>query len=119
MPTVGQPGHGGIAFVAPDGLGLWWATRDPSGGVTGLPTAFAWRGPAVPSEPLPASAPVSEEHSVAHAAGEMLESVGELIEEAVGDAATVPAKRPRLFSMVRQADESGVSGTGHVLDGVV
>lgn len=26
---------------------------------------------------------------------------------------------PRLFSMVRNADESGTSGTGHVLDGVV
>lgn len=26
---------------------------------------------------------------------------------------------PRVFSMIRKADESGVSGTGHVLDGVV
>ena len=28
-------------------------------------------------------------------------------------------KEPRLFKMIRNADESGVSGTGHVLDGVV
>lgn len=26
---------------------------------------------------------------------------------------------PRLFSMIRQADESGVSGTGRVLDGAL
>ena len=49
VPTPGQVGAGGIAFVAPDGLGLWWSTRDPSGGVIGLPTAFAWRGPAAVS----------------------------------------------------------------------
>ena len=123
VPTPGQVGAGGIAFVAPDGLGLWWSTRDPSGGVIGLPTAFAWRGPAAVSAagaaagampPEPESPPQVD---VVHATGEMLESVGELIEEAVGDAS--PMMRPRLFSMVRQADESGVSGTGHVLDGVV
>lgn len=26
---------------------------------------------------------------------------------------------PRVFSMIRQNDESGTSGTGHVLDGVI
>jgi hypothetical protein len=115
VPEPGQIGAGGIAFVAPDGLGLWWAARDPSGGVIGLPTAFAWRGPAAPTPAVPSQV------AVVHATGEMLESVGELIEEVVSDAATTPisATRPRLFSMVRQADESGVSGTGHVLDGVV
>lgn len=115
VPEPGQIGAGGIAFVAPDGLGLWWATRDPSGGVIGLPTAFAWRGPAAAAQ-----ATMPPQVAVVHATGEMLESVGELIEEAVGDAAAaVTSDRPRLFSMVRQADESGVSGTGHVLDGVV
>ena len=29
------------------------------------------------------------------------------------------AKEPRLFTLIRKADESGVSGTGRVLDGVV
>lgn len=29
-----------------------------------------------------------------------------------------PSKSPRTFSMVRGADESGVSGTGKVLEGV-
>ncbi len=27
--------------------------------------------------------------------------------------------KPRVFSMVRKADETGTSGTGHVLDGVI
>ncbi|GGM60619.1 hypothetical protein GCM10008956_40350 [Deinococcus arenae] len=26
---------------------------------------------------------------------------------------------PRLFSIVREADATGISGTGHVLDGVI
>lgn len=26
---------------------------------------------------------------------------------------------PRLFSLIRHIDESGISGTGHVLDGVI
>lgn len=89
-PCAGCPGAGGIAFVAVDGLGLWWGARDVDGGVVGAAVAFAWRGPA----PLVAGLPG----------------------EASGMCAT---GRPRLFSMVRQADESGVSGTGHVLDGVV
>lgn len=27
--------------------------------------------------------------------------------------------QPRLFSIVREADATGISGTGHVLDGVI
>lgn len=30
-----------------------------------------------------------------------------------------PGITPKLFYMIRHADESGVSGTGHVLDGVL
>lgn len=30
-----------------------------------------------------------------------------------------PVPEPRLFSLVRHADETGISGTGRVLDGVV
>lgn len=26
---------------------------------------------------------------------------------------------PRLFSVIRHVDESGISGTGHILDGVI
>lgn len=124
VPATGRPGAGGIAFVAPDGLGLWWAARDPQGGVIGLPSAFAWRGPSVmPGASIGMGEGEAEEAAamaVTHAAGEAIESVGELIEEVaeMHDAA-MPTTRPRLFSMVRQADESGVSGTGHVLDGVV
>jgi len=54
VPAAGRPGEGGIAFVAPDGLGLWWAQRDPQGGVVGLPSAFAWRDPAEVSAAAPA-----------------------------------------------------------------
>ena len=112
VPTPGQVGAGGIAFVAPDGLGLWWSTRDPSGGVIGLPTAFAWRGPAAVSAagaaagampPEPESPPQVD---VVHATGEMLESVGELIEEAVGDESTIAAAEARdaYLSIPKVAD---------------
>lgn len=30
-----------------------------------------------------------------------------------------PVNEPRLFTMIRRVDESGVSGTGRVLDGVI
>ena len=97
-PPPGAPGHGGIGFVAADRLGLWWPTREPDGGVIGSPVAFAWLGAIeapVPVLSVPASASASVPTS------------------------TICDERPRVFSMIRQCDESGVSGTGHVLDGVV
>lgn len=33
-------------------------------------------------------------------------------------ASVTPTREPRLFTMIRESDESGVSGTGRVLDGV-
>ncbi len=111
VPAPGQVGAGGIAFVAPDGLGLWWSTRDPSGGVIGLPTAFAWRGPAAVSAAGAAAGVTPETEpppqvDVVHATGEMLESVGELIEEVVGDASTIATAEARdaYLSIPKVAD---------------
>lgn len=111
VPAPGQVGAGGIAFVAPDGLGLWWSARDPSGGVIGLPTAFAWRGPAAVSAAGAAAGVTPETEpppqvDVVHATGEMLESVGELIEEVVGDASTIATAEARdaYLSIPKVAD---------------
>ena len=102
-PPTGAPGHGGIGFVAADRLGLWWPTREPDGGVVGSPVAFAWLGVLDPGgEAVVGAVPAADPALVV-----------------VAPAATCDAERPRVFSMIRQADESGVSGTGHVLDGVV
>lgn len=95
IDVVDGPGAGGIAFVAADGLGLWWGKREADGSVMGQPAAFAWHGPASDEGLVRGVVPTEE------------------------TANPVACPRPRLFSMVRQADESGVSGTGHVLDGVV
>lgn len=50
VPGDGCPGCGGLAFIATDGLGLWWSQRAPDGGVYGDPVAFAWRGPPCQTE---------------------------------------------------------------------
>lgn len=100
-PPPGAPGHGGVGFVAADRLGLWWPTREPDGGVVGSPVAFAWLGALEEIRPVIVAPPIVTPVTT---------SV---------PTPTCDGERPRVFSMVRQADESGVSGTGHVLDGVV
>lgn len=32
---------------------------------------------------------------------------------------TIPTERPAVFTLIRHADETGISGTGRVLDGTI
>lgn len=77
----------------PSGWGLLWTARDPEGGVVGDPVRVKRSPEATDSGPKVLS---------------------------VGDAIPLRAlPEPRLFSMHRAQDESGTSGTGRVLDGVL
>ena len=95
-----------IAFIATDGLGLWWSQRSPDGGVIGSPVAFAWRG----AMHSPVLAPAAEcEHEAEAEGSRPCFEIVISIEDAVSEHSARQQSPGKFDKFLRFAMPNGVS----------